>query len=199
VSAITTDSCREFRHFAIRGVWANVSEDIFRYLTKSPDNLAGGDDLLHRVSAFFTPELMCLFLHRISHYLWGNSHRRLAVAMSRLNCIVHKVSITPQSCIGPGCRLSHPPGVTFHGRAGRGLTLFSLAVCCAEEPRFGEPVETGPRIGDRVTIGAHAVLIGPVMVGDDTRLSLGAWVNRDTPARVNVISNAFYKRPRPNR
>jgi serine O-acetyltransferase len=195
----TADPCREFRHEAIRGMWANVSEDIVRYLTKSADNLAGGDDFLHRVSAFATPELMCLFLHRISHYLWVNTHRRMGVMVGRLNYMIHKVNITPQSCIGPGCRLSHPPGVTFHGRAGRGLTLFSLAVCCPEGPRFGGPVETGPRIGDRVTIGAHAVLIGSVTVGDDTRLSLGAWVNRDTPARVNVISNAFYKRPRPNR
>jgi serine O-acetyltransferase len=193
------DPCREFRHHAIRGVWGNVSEDILRYLTKSEENLAGGDDLLHRVSAFATPELMCLFLYRFSHYLWVNTYRRMAVAVSRFNYLVHKVNITPQSCIGPGCRLSHPPGVTFHGRAGRGLTLFSLAVCCAEGPRFDGPVETGPRIGDRVIIGAHAVLIGPVSVGDDTRLSLGAWVNCDTPPGVNVISNAFYRKPRPNR
>jgi len=197
-----TDSrspCREYRHHAISGAWRNVSEDIFRYLTKSPENLAGGDDLLHRVSAFFTPELMGLFLYRVSHCLWVNRCRRMAVSVSRFNYMMHKVNITPQSCIGPGCRLSHPTGVTFHGRAGRELTLFSLAVCCATEPRFGAPVETGPLLGDRVTIGAHAVLIGPVTVGDDTRLALGAWVNRDTPARVIVVSNAFYRRPRPRR
>src|SRR5438105_8991370 len=167
----SSSSCVAYRHHALSGVWRNMSEDILRYLTKSPENLAGGDDFLHRLGAFLTPELMGLFLYRVSHCLWVNRCRRMAASVSRFNFMMHKVNITPQSCIGPGCRLSHPTGVTFHGRAGRDLTLFSLAVCCAKEPCLGGSVETGPYLGDRVTVGAHSVLIGPVKVGDDTKLA----------------------------
>lgn len=47
-----------------------------------------------------------------------------------------------------------------------------------------------PRIGDRVEIGANAMVLGPVTVGDDCRLDPGARVTTDIPprSRVRVIA-----------
>jgi serine O-acetyltransferase len=179
--------CLAYGHHKLSGVRRCLSEDVVRYLTKSPENLAGGDDFKHRLSAFLTPELLCLSLYRASHYLWAKRWRRLAILVSRFNFLMHKVSITPQSCIGPGCRMSHPAGVTFHGRAGRGLTLFSLAVCCSREDCWGGSIDAGPRLGDRVTIGAHAVLLGPIIVGDDAKIAFSVRLDRDSPAGVLVV------------
>jgi len=186
--------CEHYRLSALRKSW---SEDILRFLTKSTENRAAGDNFKSRLSASLTPELLCLLLYRISHYLYVNSWRRLAVVVSRLNLLLHKVSITPQSCIGPGCRLSHPAGVTFQGTAGRGLTLYSLAVCCAREGSGDGPVERGPRLGDRVTVGAHAVLLGPISVGNDTQIAFSVGLDRDTPPGVLVYSKSLRLTERP--
>ena len=101
------------------------------------------------------------------------------------------MNITPQSCIAAGCRLPHPACVTFHGRAGRGLTLYSRAVCCPREPVLDIPVELGPCLGERVTIGGHAVVMGPIHLGDDTKLAFTVWIDRDVPPRTLVVSAAL--------
>jgi len=189
--------CLAYRHHELSGIRASISEDILRYLTKSPENLAAGDTFKQRLSAFLTPELLCLFLYRVAHLLWVNQWHRLAALVSRFNLLVHKVNITSQSCIGPGCRLPHPAGVTFHGRAGRGLTLFSLAVCCTSENCLEGPVEAGPRLGDRVTVGGHSVLMGPISVGDDSKISFSVRLQSDAPPGVVVICKSLPQIRRP--
>jgi len=184
-------------HCCLFALGKNWSEDIVRYLTKSPENQAAGDNFKTRLSASLTPELLCLLLYRISHYLHVKRWQRLAVVVSRLNLFLHKVSITPESCIGPGCRLSHPAGVTFQGRAGRGLTLYSLAVCCAREGFGDGPAERGPRLGDRVTVGAHAVLMGPINVGDDSKIPFSVVLDQDSPPGALVFSRCLRLIERP--
>jgi serine O-acetyltransferase len=182
------EECRSQRHHCFAGVRAAVSSDIRRYLTKSAHNLAQVDNWRTRLSAFLTPELISLFLYRISHYLQVNGWTHLAALVARANLVLHKVNIAPQSCIGAGCRVPHPAGVTFLGTAGTDLTLYSLAICSPESREFGAPAEAGPRLGDRVTVGGHAVVIGPVRVGSDTKIAYSMRLDRDTPAGVLVVS-----------
>lgn len=176
------------------GVRANIRADIQRYLTMSPENIERGFGLKQRLSAFLRPELLCLTMHRIAHYLYVRSWRRSARLVTRINALLHKVHLTPQSCIGPGCRLPHPPGLTFHGSAGSGLTLFSTCVCCPAGPIADGPLELAPRLGDEVMVGGHAVLIGPIRVGDRVRISFSARVGEDVPPDVAVISRAVRNR-----
>jgi len=183
--------CNVYGHNRFATIWSSLSEDILRYLNKSPENQAAGDTFKTRLGAFLTPQLLCLLLYRIAHYLYVKGWRRLAVGISRLNCLVHKVTIPPQSCIGPGCFLPHPAGVTFCGTAGHGLTLYSLAVCCPRDAFLSGPAENAPRLKDRVTVGAHAVLLGPITVGDDTKVAFSLRLDCDTPPGVLVISKAL--------
>jgi serine O-acetyltransferase len=168
----------------------SFEEDIQRYLNKSPENQAAGDNLKSRIGALLTPNLQALLIYRASHYLNANGWGRCARLLSRLNLLLDKVNLPPQSCIGPGCFLPHPAGVTFCGIAGRGLTLYSLAVCCPAEGSLAQ-VQFGPRLGDSVTVGAHAVLLGPITVGNDARVAFSVRVDRDIPAGVLVVSKAL--------
>ena len=194
-----TDGCRSYGHDRLAGVRGCLSEDIRRYLTRSPADLAWGDNLKRRLSAFLTPELQGLLLYRMAHYCSVRGWRRLAEGLTDLNRLFHKVTITPESCIGPGCRLSHPAGVTFHGTAGWHLTLFSLAVCTPTVTGMRRPREDGPRLGDRVTVGAHAAVIGPVTVGDDTKIAFSVRLDKDAPPDVLVVSRAQFVRAIPRK
>ncbi|MCG8428767.1 MAG: hypothetical protein MI754_15540 [Chromatiales bacterium] len=117
---------------------------------------------------------------------------RLAKFFARFNLLVHKVSISPQSCIGPGCRLSHPPGVIFHGQAGRSLTLFSMAVCCADEFHHHGDLQFAPVLGDNVQLGGHAVVIGPIQVGSDTKISYLVKLAENVSPNSLVVSRAMH-------
>ncbi len=188
--------CDQWQHRQLSSVWRGLSEDIDRYVNKSPENVELGNSFKRRLSAFLTPELLCLLLYRVAHWLQCANWRRIACAISRFNGVIHKVHLPPYSCIGPGCRLSHPAGVVFHGSAGRGLTLFGMAVCCVCEDALDAGLDHAPQLGDNVTLGAHAVLIGPITVGSDTQVSPFSRVVRHVPARTIVASRALRVRLR---
>mgnify|MGYP001549726402 CR=1 FL=1 len=166
-------NCLHYGHDRFRTLLASIRSDIRRFQTKSAENLAAPDDLLHRGSAFFTPEILAQTLYRLSHFAYVNGWRRSAILLSRLNSYVHKINIPPQSCIGPGLHIPHPCAITFCGCAGEHLTLYSLATCGATYEYADPPLSACPVLGDRIISGAHQAILGPVVVGNDVILGVG--------------------------
>ncbi len=78
------------------------------------------------------------------------------------------IIVSPAASLGRNCNLSQ--GVTL-GAAGRG-------------DRHG-----APRLGDRVYIGAGAIVLGAVDIGDDAAIGAGAVVTKSVPARGVVVGN----------
>jgi len=171
-------------------VRSNVRRDVLRYLTKSTGDQARGDSFRTRLSAALTPEVFPVILHRVAHYFWTNGCYRMAEILTRANCYLHKVNISPDSCIGPGLRLPHPAGVTFQGKAGSGVTIYSLAICC-EETDVQRDRKSGPQLGDNVTVGAHAVVLGGVTVGSGTSVFYSIALDRDAPEAALVSSRSL--------
>ena len=184
-----TTRCVAWNHHRWSGLRESVRSDVVRYLYRSPESISGGDDFKHRLSAFCTPQLFALTAYRLAHFLTVRGWRRAAALVTWLNQILHRVSIHPASCIGPACLLPHPAGVTFCGSAGSELTLYSLAICCPTDVRFTP--DRGPKIGDRVTLGGHAVVMGDVTVGSDTKVSFIVNLTADAPPGVIVVSKAM--------
>lgn len=181
-------TCAARGHNRWAAVRACISQDVRRYLTKSSHDVTRGDSLKTRLSAAITPEVLPVIVYRFAHYLYVNGWHRGAVFASRINQILHRVQITPQSCIGSGFRLPHPAGVTFHGRAGDELTVFALGTCCSADHAWEGPVESGPLLGDSVTIAARAVVQGPVTVGRGTTVAFNVQLNQDAVEDVLVVS-----------
>jgi serine O-acetyltransferase len=184
------DACRGWGHHRWSAVGTHTADDLARYLTKSPHDVARGDNFRRRLSAFLTPEAFPVFVHRVAHFLYVNQWRRLAAWLTGVNFYLHKLNIPPDSCIGPGLRLPHPAGVTFQGRAGRGLTIYSLAMCCADWEHWGLGAAGGPCLGDHVSLGARALAQGPISVADGTTLAQFVVLTKDAPAGVIVASRS---------
>ncbi len=53
----------------------------------------------------------------------------------------------------------------------------------------GPATKDRTRIGDRVTIGAGAIVLGPITVGDDAVIGAGAVVVDDVPDGAVVVGN----------
>jgi serine acetyltransferase len=177
----TSGRCAGYGHAKLSGAFAGVSSDILRFATFSPE-YQPQLDWRTKASIFLKPAVLCLFWHRLGHCLYLKGWRRLAAFVARMNLIVHKANLPSESCIGPGCFVGHAPGVSFAGSAGKNLTLFSLAVCCPKETSFGSVEGGGPQLGDAVTIGAHAAVIGSVKVGDNVQVATNAWLPVDCPS-----------------
>ena len=77
--------------------------------------------------------------------------------------------------LGRGLRVLHPAlGVVISGNTVAGDNLFLVGGNCIGSRREGEI-----RLGDNVTLGANATVMGPVVIGSDVRLGANALVTRD--------------------
>lgn len=48
-------------------------------------------------------------------------------------------------------------------------------------------LEVGPALGDRVSVGAGAKIIGPVRIGDDVTIGANAVITKDVPNGATVV------------
>jgi len=183
--------CQSWDHHLWASVRAGVAADIHRYLTRSEEESARGQGFVRRLSAWLTPELMCLSLYRVSHFFHVRGWIVLGRLLSSLNFLLHKARLPAASCIGPGCRLSHPVGVVFEGSAGSDLTLFSYTICMMASQN-GSQAYGAPRIGNQVTLGAGAVLSGDITIGDVVRVSPGAVICSDIPNNTTLVSYKLF-------
>lgn len=188
---LDTKICRNQNHHHWISVRAGIAADIRRYLTRSEEESARGQGFIRQLSAWLTPELMCLSLYRFSHYLHVKGWTFLGRLFSSLNFLLHKVRLPAASCIGPGCRLSHPVGVVFEGSAGSNLTIFSYAICMMGNQN-GDEACGAPIIGNQVTLGGHTVLSGNIYIGDSVQISPGAVIYSDIPDNVIIASHKIF-------
>jgi len=90
------------------------------------------------------------------------------------------VDILPRAEIGGGCIIAHGVGLVVGGYTVIGEDCTLLHGVTLGEARFDEL--DNPRVGDRVTISAGALVLGGLAVGDDATIAAGAVVVADVPA-----------------
>ena len=132
---------------------------------------------------------------RLTHALRGTGRAPLwslpAVALYRL--VVDwllGIEIPPSTRIGPGLCVWHGTGLVLHKRVqlGAGVTLrHGVTIGVLGDGR--DDAAMAPILGDRVDVGAGAVVLGPITVGDDAAIGAGAVVLCDVPAGATAVGN----------
>ena len=132
------------------------------------------------------PGVHAVWGHRLSHRLWGMGWRFPARASAELCRLITGVDIHPAARLGPGLFIDHAVGVVIGETAevGADVTLYQGVTL------GGTSLEAGkrhPTLGDRVTVGAGAKVLGPITVGDDSRIGANAVVVKAVPANSVVV------------
>jgi serine O-acetyltransferase len=165
--------------------WRHVRLDFSRYLVT-------GDGPLRTL--FLAQGFWASCVYRLSRAALkrGRTLRLLAtpfVAVAqKLVEILTGISISPECEVGDGLYIGHYGSIFLPagGRVGHNCSL-AQNVCIGRAP--GGESRGVPVIGNRVFIGAHSVIVGPVTVGDDAMICAGAVVSRSVPARAVVMGN----------
>jgi serine acetyltransferase len=174
---------RGHRRFAT--LRSELCRDVDRLLRHVHRDTAETSGWLRHWGAALTPQLLAVLLHRIAHCLYANRRQHAATLVARFNFLLHRIDIDPSSCIAGGCLLPHPPGVSFLGSAGSDLTLYALCACVADPEHAPGG---GPVLGNRVTLGGHAIVLGSAKAGDDVKVGPHVRVTCDIPAGTVVVS-----------
>ncbi len=101
--------------------------------------------------------------------------------------IAFDTDLSTNSDIGPGFHIGHTGGIHIHARLGRGC---AIAQGVTIGGRGGGRTDGYPVLGDRVYIGAGAMVIGRIEVGDDVIVGANTVVVTDVPRGCRVVSAA---------
>ncbi len=129
-----------------------------------------------------SPGLHAIWAHRGLHELWKHPAGRLpARVLATVTRSVTGVEIHPAARIGRRFFIDHGMGVVIGETAevGDDVMLYHGVTLGG---RSLEHVKRHPTVGNRVTIGAGARVLGPVLVGDDVQVGANSVVVKDVPA-----------------
>jgi serine O-acetyltransferase len=132
------------------------------------------------------PGLHAVWGYRIGHWLWRRRLRLLGRLCSALTRWATGVDIHPAARLGPGLFIDHATGVVIGETAevGRDVTLYHGVTLGGTRLQRGK---RHPTVGDRVTIGAGAKVLGPITIGHDSRIGANAVVVRPVPPDSVVV------------
>lgn len=135
---------------------------------------------------FAYPGLHALWLHRLAHWLWESNVPVIPRLLSHLNRWLTGIEIHPGAKIGKGVFIDHGMGVVIGETAEVGdyVTLYQGVTLGGTGKEKGK---RHPTIGNNVVIAAGAKVLGPITVGDYSKVGAGAVVIRDVPPNCTVV------------
>ena len=126
-----------------------------------------------------------LSAYRVSHWLWTQERKDLALYLQSLISVVYSVDIHPAAVIGKGILLDHATGFV----AGETTVIEDNVSILHEVTLGGTGKERGdrhPKIRSGVLIGAGAKILGNVEIGEGARVGASSVVLADVPPHVSV-------------
>jgi serine O-acetyltransferase len=140
-------------------------------------------------SLAFENGYQAVVLYRVAS--WFKRHRIpiLGPFFSRLGLFLTGVDISPGAQIAPGLLLSHGTGLVIGESVRIGADATILHQVTIGAPDTGRLNEM-PDIGRDVYIGAGAVLIGGIKLGDDVIIGTNTVITSDVPDNHRVVSAA---------
>ncbi len=165
----------------VRGLGkTSISEDIDAVLSRDP----AARTRIEVILAY--PGLHAIWMHRIAHRLWRHGSKLLARLISHLARGLTGIEIHPAAKIGRRVFIDHGMGVVIGETAviGDDVTLYHGVTLGGTSL---EKKKRHPTVGDRVTIGAGAKILGDITVGSDSRIGANAVVVKDVPPNSVVV------------
>ena len=126
--------------------------------------------------------LHAIWSHRVAHRLWASPRLRgVARVLTQITRFLTGIEIHPGATIGRRFFIDHGMGVVIGETAeiGDDVMLYHGVTL------GGRSLDQGkrhPTVGNRVTIGAGAKVLGPLLIGDDSAIGANAVVTHDVPA-----------------
>jgi len=131
------------------------------------------------------PGLHAIWCHRISHWLWLRGAKLLARYVSHAVRRRTGIEIHPGARLGRRVVIDHGMGVVIGETAivGDDVLLYQGVTLGGVRANGGR---RHPRVGNRVMLGAHAALLGPIEIGDDARIGACVTLRESVPAGTSV-------------
>jgi serine O-acetyltransferase len=169
---------------ALRRISCEVKDDV--RAARQRDPAAQGVPTLEILTSW--AGVQALLAHRVAHVLHGAGVPLLPGAIAYLTRAVTGVEIHPAAKIGPELFIDHGSGVVIGETTeiGTCVTLYQGVTLGGTGFQRGK---RHPTLGDNVTVGSGAKLLGPIFVGDGAKIGANTVVVEDVPPGSTVVGN----------
>lgn len=163
---------------------------MFETLKKDLDAVMNRDPAVHsRWEVFFCyPGFRAIRRHRRAHRVYQKGHFFIARLISARTKKKTGIDIHPGAQIGEGFFIDHGTGVVIGETCviGKNVTLYQGVTLGGTGKDHGK---RHPDIGDGVTIGAGAKVLGPITIGNHVKVGAGSIVLKNVPDHCTVVGN----------
>ena len=154
--------------------------DVYTVLERDPAPRSFGEALM------FSQGLHAILMQRVSHNLYMRGEYKIARLINYWSRVLTGADIHPGATIGKGFFIDHATGVVIgettiiHDNVSifQGVTLGGVST--SKKKRH-------PTIGNNVTIGANASVLGDITIGDNVKIGAGSVVVKDVPPNTTVV------------
>jgi serine O-acetyltransferase len=132
------------------------------------------------------PGLHAVWAHHLSHWLWRHHIRFMARFVSQVARLFTGIEIHPGAEIGRRLFIDHGMGTVIGETAvvGDDVTLYQGVTLGGTGKEKGK---RHPTVGNNVSIGSGAKLLGNITIGDNCRVGAGSVVLRSVPANSTIV------------
>ena len=129
----------------------------------------------------FFKGFQALQTQRVAHWLWNEGRETIALYLQSRMSEVFQVDIHPATRIGSGVFVDHGTGIVIGETAviGDGVSMLQGVTLGGTGKERGD---RHPKVGKGVLLGANAIVLGNITIGDYAKIASGSVVLKPVPA-----------------
>ncbi|MDA8537133.1 serine O-acetyltransferase [Candidatus Pelagibacter bacterium] len=139
------------------------------------------------------PGVKAVFFHKIANFFYLAKFDLVARFISQLSRFLTGIEIHPGAKIGKNLFIDHGMGVVIGetSEIGNNVTIYHMVTLGGISPSINSNeqrlVKRHPTLHDCVIIGSGAQILGPVIIGTNSKIGANAVVTKDVPENAVMV------------
>ena len=139
------------------------------------------------------PGVKAVFFHRIANFFSIAKFHLVARIISQFSRFLTGIEIHPNAKIGKNLFIDHGMGVVIGETSdiGDNVTIYHMATLGGIAPSINSDnqrnIKRHPTLKENVVVGSGAQILGPVVVGKNSKIGANAVVTKDVPENAVMV------------
>ena len=139
------------------------------------------------------PGVKAVFFHKLAHFFSVAKFDLIARIISQFSRFLTGIEIHPGAKIGKNLFIDHGMGVVIGetSEIGDNVTIYHMVTLGGIAPSINSndqrQTKRHPTLMDNVVVGSGAQILGPVIVGKNSKIGANAVVTKDVPENAVMI------------
>ena len=139
------------------------------------------------------PGVKAVFFHKLAHFFSVAKFDLIARIISQFSRFLTGIEIHPGAKIGKNLFIDHGMGVVIGetSKIGDNVTIYHMVTLGGISPSINSndqrQTKRHPTLMDNVVVGSGAQILGPVVVGKNSKIGANAVVTKDVPENATMV------------